>query len=694
MKDSAALSKLRTSRQGLYLDLHDHRSLPPLHTSAEPLKFVGTASSTANKSPSPAMRTPSYSESPTDDTPGYHITALPQFSDNGELYRPSSSTSEFPATTTGGTTASVASRAHNFVFSLQPPKKFTASLTPNESDVRPSTTGSALCYGDRLNAKNVSTSPLSVAEDAVSHKSGSSRLSKGKLHLLNPLSLLARRRSPQNQPAKAEDASPSAKPPNFRDLPNDYDPRIRGKFIHDFSIPKARRIKSYTGVSNPETSPSIDSCPSIYGNSRASEQLSPFGPLAGRSPQSPSHSPLFKEHFDDDREALQPQDTGYLHTLARSSAVQTANDPPRLPAFAKTLPLDIFGEADNAKEYATPAPVELHAPSSNPHVVPQLSSGTAPDPNNLQSSTRSPNSAVLNGKQLSAAPDFLSPNENLPKHMTSISSRFSFQLSGIDSEAQERLLEEKHKQHAASKLGDDIEYGDSEEERDTDNDLDADDGLEEQIPGVNADWDKGEEMRPRQQNRYSDHDFDDEDGLEEKVPGVNADFEEELEEHNHQSLDPFRFTPLPAGLSPDTFPTSSQPTSRDLEGQITWFANTKLFPDPGLAPQSLELHPKVLEQLPWLGGLGITSSAGPGSPSSSGIVQQLPQPLEGPQRDPDDLYYDDGNIESPDAAVGDESFDEGMFDDGKIFDIPAKNAQQNLLRLSEPGSLIGKAQSP
>jgi hypothetical protein len=136
----------------------------------------------------------------TEDQSGSHMTALPRFSDDLHQYRPSSATLERPSSST---VSSPASRVHNFVFSLQPPKKFTPSFTPSDTPIQsPNTTsgsssGPLPFYGDRSNLRNVSTSSLSVAEDAVSHKSGSSRLGKGKFNLLNPLSLLARRRSSQ-----------------------------------------------------------------------------------------------------------------------------------------------------------------------------------------------------------------------------------------------------------------------------------------------------------------------------------------------------------------------------------------------------------------------------------------------------------------------------------------------------------------
>lgn len=694
MVPSAVFSTFPSNRSGSYsssTNPYDHTSLPPLQISTPSLRVSGSSAPPADKYASPGFRIPYFSDSPTDDSAVSRLTALPNFPAEWHQHRPSSATLERPGLAVTGTISAVASRAHNFVFSLQPPKKFSASLTPNDSPISSTTTGPMQLYNARANSKNASTSSLSVAEDAVSHRNGASRVGKGRFHLLNPMSLLARRRSSQNHLPKVEEGSLNVQTPSVPNLPDDYDPRIRGKFIHDFSIPKARRFNSYNSISSPETSPSIDSRPSTQGNRRASEQLPPFGPLPGRNPQSPVHSPLFREHFNDDGQTLQPQSTGYLHALASFPTTQIANDPPRLPAFAKSLPLDIFGGEYHVEEDVAPVTVDSIASSVLPPDTTQSSPARLPSVNGPPS-TLSPSLSVAPIERTqSPTADLLRPLESLPKHMTSTSSRFSFQLGGIGSEAQERLLEEKHKQHVAFKMShvDNREDVDSEEDRYADIDFDDDDGLEEKIPGVNAD-------------------MDDDDGFEERIPGVNADMEDDdrVEEkilsvnaaseegHLHQSS--FHFTPLPAELSPVGFLTGSQPTPRDIEGQVIGIANTRASPDPSAVPSSLELERKVvLEQLPWLGGLGITSLESASSPGWTESTQRLaPQPQD-LEQDLDDLYFDDGNFKDLDDMTDRESFDEDIFDDdsGKIHDIPAQNArrleiaqQKSLLQLSEPGS--------
>lgn len=539
-----------------------------------------------------------------------------------------------------------------------------------------------------------------MVEDAASHKSGSSRLGMGKFNLRNPLSLLARRRASQNQPQKAEDGNLNVNTVKVPSLPDDYDPRIRGKIVHDFSIPKARRLKSYNWVSSAETSPSIDSHPSTQSIYRPPEGLEASGSPAGRNPQSPVHSSRLNGHGKDDRHPLQPQATSYLHTLAHSSGLKPSNEPPRLPEFAKSLPLDIFGEYDFREQAAAPAkPQEPVQPASQvidtppwpEKSVPNRTQSTdvtltgAPPPDFTQVLIAQPSPetslrnahqpadaisapSVLPANQDSPPPDFLKPFENVPKHMTSTSSRFSFQLTGVDSEAEERLLEEKHKQHFASKF-----------------------------PKTNGrdDLSSCSEISPS-----DDIAFSDDDGFEERVPGVNADFDEPGGDTQRRPLDCFHFTPQSSALNPTTPNISgAQPTPRDGEGQVIGLASTRYSPHPGLVPTPPELGSKQLGQSPWLGGLGITSLESLPGPSWTGIVPQFHSQAQGPQQDADDLYFDDGIIEDLDEDVDGESFDEDLFDDetGKIHDIPAQNArklelaiQQNFLEESNaaPGSQL------
>jgi hypothetical protein len=500
-------------------------------------------------------------------------------------------------------------------------------------------------YTGREDSRNVSTLSLMTervaGEDAAGHKVSSSRFGKGRLNLLNPMSLLARRRASQNQSKPDEVVSTTglAVPA----MPDDYDPRIRGKIVHDFSAPRPRRIQSYQAQSA-ENSPVSEPRPFEETGRRASDLPGLVDGLAKRNSPLSQHSPLFKEHFNDDRQALQPGSKGYLHSLAASSALRGDSGPINLPSFAKNLPTAL-PDKDELKmhDHSSSSPDSEETGAISPPVV--MSDVGAASQNQVLPSIAHPTHPPPPPPVPESLPQKEHRREHLPKHMTSTSSRFSFQLGGVDSAAQERILEEKHKQQAALKRPVD------EPEVDDDYDPDADDDLEEKIPGVNADI---EEL--------------DEDAEEIADFGIAR---------SKQTTKPetFHFTPASTIFSPATTNATSLPTPRDEMGQVIGFANTTDSPD--IAQSSPPDHAVVNggdQSLANLNGLGITSSQDSALRGGSLSVPSVQHQLE---HFDDDMYFDDGNFD--DFGVDDEAegFDEAIFDDesGQIRDIPAENAK-------------------
>lgn len=254
--------------------------------------------------------------------------------------------------------------------------------------------------------------------------------------------------------------------------------------------------------------------------------------------------------------------------------------------------------------------------------------------------------------------------------MTSTSSRFSFQLGETGSSAQEKLLEEKHKQYAATRNpvedggnGQDDEFGDY--------DFDADDGFEEKIPGVNAD-------------------YDEDDGFVADIPPGNAlvarytaaEAESELNpppvthmtELQKQSLQGFHFTPQSLTFSPTSTNNGSQPTPRDHEGLAIGIANSRESFQHGHPGVEGKEEDETIDdsKVPMLGGLGI---------STADIHQRRSQHASRPYGqifDDEDLYFDDGEFEVLDVDIPSGGFDEQIFDDetGRVRDIPAENARK------------------
>jgi hypothetical protein len=247
--------------------------------------------------------------------------------------------------------------------------------------------------------------------------------------------------------------------------------------------------------------------------------------------------------------------------------------------------------------------------------------------------------------------------------MTSTSSRFSFQIA---ESTQEKLLEEKHKQHEATKKSGAPGALDEEDDYD-DYDFDADDGLEERIPGVNADFEEDDDFS---------YDVSEPNALVARYAAAEPD-ETPVSDapstiSRGQSFVGFHFTPQSMTFSPTSTNNASQPTPRDHEGFAIGIADSRESSQHEIS-ETLNKE-TVLDggKVPMLGGLGITTAQAHARRRS----QHVSRP-QGQIFDDDDLYFDDGEFElelNPSRG----SFDEQIFDDdnGEIRDIPAENARK------------------
>ena len=661
------------------LDSPEAPSLPPS-------RFDGPT--TERQNPSSRFRVPSFVETSIDLSFDPNLAIPSRFSDEHKRHKPTSPPERPRPSTSTAASRETDRSARHFAATLmfEPPQKTESPdgrgqndhliSSPGESSANytrpPRTwrehsssdnlptsahsprTQEAAFYTGKEDSRNFSTSSLmserAINEDSSGHKGSSSRFGKGRLNLLNPMSLLARRRAFQNQSRPEEVVSTiNLAVPG---MPDDYDPRIRGKIVHDFSEPRSRRIHFYQGQSA-ENSPVSEPHQFEETGRRASDLPGLVDAVAKRNGPHPQHSPLFKEHFNDDRQALQPGNKGYLHTLATSSALRGDSGPVNLPTFAKNLPKSLPLKEELKVHRRTSSPPRSDEPVAVPQPVAGSEVGQRPNdqivPLIAHPSRPPPPPPPPPPPQISPLKD--QKREHLPKHMTSTSSRFSFQLSGVDSAAQERLLEEKHKQQAAlRKPTEDAQVDEDAEDDYDDYDLDADDGLEERIPGVNTD--SGE--------------LDDE---AEEIMDVSIARSEQI-----AKPETFHFTPASTVLSPTTTNATSQPTPRDERGQVIGFANTTDSPNLTEQLQADQVDVDRNPSLAMLNGLGISSIEGPGlrgGGHSAPLVQRQPETFD------DDMYFDDGNFDDFGADEDAEGFDEAIFDDesGKIRDIPAQNAK-------------------
>ncbi|KAI5283649.1 hypothetical protein KEM55_001439, partial [Ascosphaera atra] len=231
------------------------------------------------------------------------------------------------------------------------------------------------------------------------HTKGSRRL-----NILNPMALLARRRSSHhhhhlNSPSKTDKTDLPA-------LPDDYDPRIRGQFIHDFSTPRPR--------------------PPPITIDRSKEGSIEKGPDTAHAHEIPL-----------------PPSAGSLTGFGQAST------PP---------PIEIEGkekgegeeedENDDEEGY-----VNSILPSPRGVESPRVSSSTAREQDSVgllpSDQQGEPTSQDLSQESLSTRSKSSSRRSGVPKYLSSNASRFSFDLGGGEPSAQERLLEEKHKEREA-----------------------------------------------------------------------------------------------------------------------------------------------------------------------------------------------------------------------------------------------------
>ncbi|KAE8396471.1 hypothetical protein BDV23DRAFT_142815 [Aspergillus alliaceus] len=442
-----------------------------------------------------------------------------------------------------------------------------------------------------------------VSAEPVHHKSG-----KTMLHLLNPMSLLARRRSSQIASMRAEDANIRARNV-IPAIPDDYDPRIRGSIVHDFSAPRPRRNLSAApvllhGVSNRHSS--HESSYAANGTQSHPNDLAVFA--NDQRKRHSEYSPVFREHFEDDQKALQVENKAYLQSSLLTNPPHHDNDTQSVPVFARNLPSSLPDHD-----------IESHSIDNN---TPKGSLESGPTHSN----------ALLDSDTVEIVPH---QPLGLPKHLKSNASRFSFDMNGVESSTQEKLLEEKHKEkEAARRAKAQLEGELSDADDDFDNDLIDDmNELEEKIPGVNVDAD-------------DDYEFDDFSG-----PGNIL---------NKSWLAP-GLSPVIASPSSPNAP-SMTPISNAPGGQDFAPAPEKSLGSPVHNPMSVHLSNGPNTGNAAEGSLQahvVSPSAVPQVPSNSHLSTS--QLLD--DEDEDDLYFDDGEFGDLSTEIEGEKFDESIFDD-------------------------------
>ncbi|CAK4000185.1 Hypothetical predicted protein [Lecanosticta acicola] len=236
--------------------------------------------------------------------------------------------------------------------------------------------------------------------------------SKRKTRLLNPLSLLQRRRSNQDpELAEVERSQRQAQAQALarqRDVvtsgvykpPPDFDPRIKGNVVHDFSAPRGKRntfderdvsVSPY-GVQGS----SAISSPSTPGYPPRNTSLHNRDEGAGGSQKRSTHTPVFMEHLSENPEAASRissihaenlENKDFLQRASKNSSVTTySQESAVLPPFARRsqnldpMQASFYNDDESKSSSDPPSDKERHSTlSTSGQVSPINGRGSRPD---------------------------------------------------------------------------------------------------------------------------------------------------------------------------------------------------------------------------------------------------------------------------------------------------------------------------
>ncbi|KAH9908179.1 hypothetical protein F4778DRAFT_466676 [Xylariomycetidae sp. FL2044] len=402
--------------------------------------------------------------------------------------------------------------------------------------------------------------------------------------LKNPMStLLLRRKTSQN-------LVPELSLPLTKQTQGPAYVPIRGTRVHDFSAPRPRRVVSSNVIS---------------GTGIDNAQQGGISPATGRESPEVEAPPVPPK--DEHAKSIRTSSSTHSRSISVDAGITNLSQEP--------VASDALGE-----KKAIGNPEETRRKSSIPPSLASLSRNVS------QASSR---------EVLSA----------LPKHMKSTSSRFSFDMIGAAK--QEKLLEERHRQRQQEKKTDgttgqrDSRFDDFDEDAFDYDAMDYDDGLEERIPGVNAD--------------LEEEDFD-------------AANDPDNDQENFAGFVFSRSNPTSALTSP--LSAGILPTPRDASGNVIGYAMTGETPelDRHSETSADELQDDPIEKLPEQQtptGLGIQGferiAEIPDPPTSKQDLPQQAQPPKVLEKD-DELYFNDGLIHDFDGEGDGSAFDESIFD--------------------------------
>ncbi|KAL7944586.1 hypothetical protein V8C42DRAFT_325257 [Trichoderma barbatum] len=453
---------------------------------------------------------------------------------------------------------------------------------------------------------------------------------KGLPFLKNPMStLLLRRRNNQTLT-------------NTLPLPLDsrldeptYDPRIKGTRVHDFSAPRRRTNAPATDTvairSASLANIALESGVGSHDGAETRGLVVLDGQLQRRMMSSASDP------------ARPESGSTNSHTIAQSSSVSSVRT--GSSTAEQAFPLDDHVVAG------------LTMKGNDPALQPTPSVAS-------QATTQEVDNSVRNTGSIRTTRSRNVSLSSIPRHMKSTSSRFSFDMIGAAK--QEKILEERHRQRELDKRAAqgetrDSRFDDFDEDAFDYDDMMDDDGLEEKIPGINADYDDEEEP-------YLDDQY-----YEQEAQYIEDDVDPDDDQENFAGFTFQRSNATSSLATPQSGGMLSTP--RDADGEVIGCAMTKdtpglpspLSPDPGSAPdQGVDAE---------VSGLGIhgvdavsTSFKTLGLEAGSVPAPIGMPPPAGTRRgiNDDDLYFDEGMASF--GGVFAEDLAGSPVDDGVPFD--------------------------
>ncbi|MCJ1331959.1 hypothetical protein MMC10_008651 [Thelotrema lepadinum] len=447
------------------------------------------------------------------------------------------------------------------------------------------------------------------------------RSNRPMLTRLNPMSILARRRSSQNG-AEADGGPYRRNLTLDKKLPDDYDPRIRGNKVHDFNAPRSRQAISPLDLKSAGSDNRFSSLTSPgYESDVSLKRRSDISETGKRRETERQHTPVFKEHFGDeidtwrfDEKDRRNQSTTGILQRAPAEIYENRRSP--LPPFAQRFPEQVTDPlllSDPTFAVAPPsaAPIQ-NAPSKQPRA------SLSPPPRRTLSSQSPSTSPSRSQSRTPPGRNSLQSTTEIPHHLQSAGSRFSFDMAGVGSAMQEKLLEDKHRQKNAQK---------------------ARMSRSSQLSAAATDEDSD----------FDDDDVDFGDDIEEEIPGMNADEDEYLNSQTVANSTLVRSGNSLVQTVPST--TFSNTPKNQTAGQLYTHANVNLG-----------------------GGLSVTQPPASDNDSAPNQSSSARGGFSNEFSEDDDLYFDDGMIEDIDLQAG-SKFDESVFDDenSRIYGRPLRD---------------------